>query len=128
MIGEWIRFGLAAFCILAGLFTLIVSLMGLFMFDFALNRIHAAAMADTQALFLFLVGIMIAMGPRMVVLKLVLILVLQWCTSPLSSHMLTQFEYRVDKNLSAHCELPPDAEALSAAPEDEDEEKEITEP
>ncbi|NLU25006.1 MAG: monovalent cation/H(+) antiporter subunit G [Clostridiales bacterium] len=119
MIGEWIRFGLSAICILAGLFSLVVSLMGLFLFDFALNRIHAAAVADTQALFLFLVGIMIAIGFHMVALKLALILFLQWCTSPLSSHMLTQFEYRVDRNLSAHCELPTETAEAAEAQEKE---------
>ena len=31
---------------------------------------------------------------------------MQWCTSPLSSHMLSQFEYRTDPYLSEHVELP----------------------
>jgi len=123
MIGEWVRFGLSAFCVVAGLFSLVVSLMGLFTFDFALNRIHAATIADTQALFLFLLGVMIAMGPKMVVLKLVLVLALQWCTSPLCSHMLTQFEYRVDKNLPAHCLVPPETENT-----EQTEQKEMKEP
>ena len=54
MIGEWIRFALSAMCILGGLVTLIIALIGLLRFDFALNRIHAAAMADTLALLLFM--------------------------------------------------------------------------
>ena len=36
---------------------------------------------------------------------LILVLVLQWLTSPLSSHMLSQFEYRVDENLAEHVDL-----------------------
>ena len=105
MIGAWIRFGLVALFMLAGLFTLITSLVGLFRFDFALNRIHAAAMADTMSLLFFLVGIMIAVGWDAVVWKLLLVLVLQWCTSPLCSHMLSQFEYRADETLSDHLDL-----------------------
>ena len=105
MIGAWIRFGLVALFLLSGLFTLFVSLLGLFRFDFALNRIHAAAMADTLSMLLFFVGIIIAIGLNSVVWKLILVLVLQWCTSPLSSHMLSQFEYRVDENLHAHVDL-----------------------
>ena len=105
MIGQWIRFGLVALFMLAGLFTLITSLVGLFRFDFALNRIHAAAMADTMSLLFFLVGIMIAVGWDAVVWKLLLVLVLQWCTSPLCSHMLSQFEYRADETLSDHLDL-----------------------
>ena len=76
MIGQWIRFGLVALFMLAGLFTLITSLVGLFRFDFALNRIHAAAMADTMSLLFFLVGVMIAVGWDAVVWKLLLVLVL----------------------------------------------------
>jgi len=101
MIGEWIRFGFAALFMAAGLFTMIVALIGLFRFDFALNRIHAAAMADTLSLLLFLVGVIIAAGFHAVAWKLLLVLVLQWLTSPLSSHMLSQFEYRVNNNIAA---------------------------
>ena len=42
MIGEWIRFGLAALCVLAGCFALLTAIVGLFRFDFSLNRLHAA--------------------------------------------------------------------------------------
>ena len=41
MIGEWIRFGLCAAFLLAGLFIMVVSIIGLYRFDFALQRIHA---------------------------------------------------------------------------------------
>ena len=43
MIGEWIRFGLAALCVLAGCFALLTAIVGLFRFDFSLNRLHAAS-------------------------------------------------------------------------------------
>ena len=107
MIGEWIRFGLCAAFLLAGLFIMVVSIIGLFRFDFALNRIHAAALGDTLSLLLFTIGILIAVGFHAVAWKLVLVLVLvlQWLTSPLSSHMLSMFEYRADENLSAHMDM-----------------------
>ena len=44
MIGDWIRFGLCAVFMLAGLFIMVVSIIGLYRFDFALYRIHAAAL------------------------------------------------------------------------------------
>ena len=40
-----------------------------------------------------------------IVLIVVLVLVLQWLTSPLSSHMLSMFEYRADENLGQHLDL-----------------------
>lgn len=105
MFFAWLRFALVALCMLAGLFTMVVSIIGLFRFDFSLNRIHAAAMSDTLSLFLFVLGLVIAVGWDIVALKLVLVLVLQWLTSPLSSHMLAQFEYRADEQLHNYIDL-----------------------
>ena len=87
MIGEWIRFGLCAFCVLGGLFAVFTAILGLFRFDFA-----------------------IAVGWSAVCWKLALVVVLQWCTSPLSGHMLAQLEYRTDAALPAHLELPQETE------------------
>lgn len=106
MTGEWIRFGLTALCVLAGCFALLTAIVGLFRFDFALNRLHASAIADTMGLALLVLGVMIAVGLRPVLWKLLLVVVLQWCTSPLSGHMLAQFEYQVNQNLEQHLELP----------------------
>ncbi|MBQ2781601.1 MAG: monovalent cation/H(+) antiporter subunit G [Oscillospiraceae bacterium] len=102
---EWLRFILVALCMLGGMFTMIVAILGLYRFDFALNRIHSAAMGDTLSLFLFVLGLVIAVGWNVVALKLVLVLVLQWLTSPLSSHMLAQFEYHADEHLAEHIDL-----------------------
>ena len=111
MIGEWIRFGVTALCVVGGLFALLTALLGLFRFDYALNRLHAAAIADTLALGLVLV----AVGFRAVRWKLVLVLVIQWYTSPLSSHMLAQFEYRAgQEDLARYLELPEETEEVSA--------------
>ena len=105
MIGEWIRFGLCTFCVLGGLFAVFTAILGLFRFDFALNRLHASAVADTLGLGLMALGAAIAVGWR-----LALVVVLQWCTSPLSGHMLAQLEYRTDAALPAHLELPQETE------------------
>ena len=90
MIGEWIRFGLAALCVLAGCFALLTAIVGLFRFDFSLNRLHAASIADTLGLSLLVLAVMLAVGLRPVLWKLLLMVILQWCTSPLSGHMLAQ--------------------------------------
>lgn len=105
MIWQWIRFGLVAALLLSGLFTLVVALLGLFRFHFALNRIHAAAMADTLSLLLFIAAVAVAVGFHAVTWKLALVVALQWCTSPLSSHMLSRFEYMADDNLGTHVDI-----------------------
>ena len=80
MIGEWLRFGLCAFCVLGGLFAVFTAILGLFRFDFALNRLHASAVADTLGLGLMALGAAIAVGWSAVCWKLALVVVLQWCT------------------------------------------------
>lgn len=105
MFFEWLRFVLVALCMVGGMFTMVMAILGLFRFDFALNRIHSAAMGDTLSLFLFVLGLVIAVGWNAVALKLIMVLVLQWLTSPLSSHMLSQFEYRSDETLQEHIDL-----------------------
>ena len=49
-------------------------------------------------------------GKRVLTVVLALVVVLQWCTSPLSGHMLAQLEYRTDAALPAHLELPQETE------------------
>lgn len=105
MFFEWLRFVLVALCMLGGMFTMVMAILGLFRFDFALNRIHSSAMGDTLSLFLFVLGLVIAVGWNVVALKLVMVLALQWLTSPLSAHMLSQFEYRSDKQLQQYIDL-----------------------
>ena len=117
MIGEWIRFGVTALCVVGGLFALFTALLGLFRFDYALNRLHAGASLASAALLtgLVLLGVMVAVGFRAVLWKLVLVLVIQWYTSPLSSHMLAQFEYRAgQEDLARYLELPEETEEVSA--------------
>ena len=62
MIGEWICFGLAALCVLAGCFALLTAIVGLFRFDFSLNRLHAASIADTLGLSLLVLLAILAVG------------------------------------------------------------------
>ncbi len=96
------------------LFALLTALLGLFRFDYALNRLHAAAIADTLALGLVLLGVMVAVGFR-ACCEAVLVLVIQWYTSPLSSHMLAQFEYGPgSEDLARYLELPEETEEVSA--------------
>ena len=49
MIGEWIRFGVTALCVVGGLFALLTALLGLFRFDYALNRLHPGRAVEAGA-------------------------------------------------------------------------------
>lgn len=106
MIIEWIRFGAVAFFFAVALVMLFISILGTYRFRFALNRIHCAAMNDTIVLMFFFIGSIFAIGLDIMLVKFALIIFIQWCTCPLTSHMLTKAEYLTDEHIGEHCELP----------------------
>ena len=96
---DWIRYGLAALLELAGLFVLISAVLGLFRFRYALSRIHAAALVDTLGILLMLAGLMIAEGFTVTTLKMAVVIVFLWCTSPVASHLIGRLEITVNEQL-----------------------------
>jgi len=102
---EWIRFGFVAFFFAVGIAILYISVFGTYRLRFALNRIHSAAMTDTLVLMLFVLALVIAEGISFTSLKFVMAIALQWCTSPIASHMMAKFEYLTDDRLYEHCTL-----------------------
>ncbi|MCR5465289.1 MAG: monovalent cation/H(+) antiporter subunit G [Lachnospiraceae bacterium] len=111
---EWIVFSFAAILIIGGLLVSLLAAFGLFKFRFALNRMHAAAMCDTLAILLVLLGLIVINGASLLSLKLGLIIVLLWCASPVSSHLLAHMEVIVSSKLKDNCELPGQEEGGSS--------------
>ena len=102
------------FLIIGGLLVSFLAAFGLFKFRFALNRMHAAAMCDTLAILLVLLGLIVINGASLLSLKLGLIIVLLWCASPVSSHLLAHMEVIVSSKLKDNCELPGQEEGGSS--------------
>ncbi len=67
----------------------LLSCIGVFRLKFVLNRMHAAALADTCGLLFTIVGLCVLSGFTFMTLKLALILVVFWLTSPVSGHLLS---------------------------------------
>ena len=105
---EWIRFGLVAVCLAAGLFVLFSALVGTFRLSYSLNRMHAAAMVDTLVLLLFTLGCVFAKGFSVTSFKFLLVLLMLWCTSPVVSHILVKTRYLTDEHLPEHCDVQTD--------------------
>ena len=100
---EWIRFIVAALCIIAGLVVAGFATFGVFKFKFVLNRMHAAAMGDTLAILFVLAGLMIISGFSFTSLKLLLIILFLWFASPVSSHLIARLEVATDKKVEEEC-------------------------
>jgi multicomponent Na+:H+ antiporter subunit G len=108
MAGEWIRFGICAVLILGGLFAFLCATIGVWRFGYVLNRVHAAGMGDTAGLMLILAGLAVASGLNLNTVKLVVVALLTWITSPAGTHLLSQIEYYTNPALSSFCRFPGD--------------------
>lgn len=95
MIFEWIKFGISAVFTVVGVLAFASAALGVGRFGFCLNRLHAAAVADTVGVFCVTMSAIVYMGIDFVSLKMFSVLVLMMLTSPESTHLLAQLEYSV---------------------------------
>lgn len=91
--------------ILFGLVTFFAAVLGLFRFRYVLNRMHAAAMADTLGIFCVLAGTMLLRGLSVTSLKLALVLVFLWLTSPVASHLIADMEITAVRDIEKRVEV-----------------------
>ena len=88
----WIRFILGTLFLLAGMVLFVIEIISVFKLDYVLNRMHAAATGDTSGIGLSLIGLMILNGFNLITLKLLLVVVFLWFSSPVSSHLIAKLE------------------------------------
>lgn len=93
---------LAAGFIALGLLAFVIEVIGLFRFDYVLNRMHAAAIGDSVGLLLMVLGVMILFWEIFPILKLLLVLAFLWITSPVSAHQITRVEILTNPRLVEH--------------------------
>ena len=96
---DFLRFALSLVMTLGGLFVLISGVVGVFRFPYALSRIHAAALGDTLGIALMLLGVMVAEGFSVITLKLLVVMLFLWVTSPVASHLIGRMEVTINDEL-----------------------------
>lgn len=99
---EWIRFLAGAAFLVFGLGIFAIEMIGVFRFRYVLNRMHSAAMGDTLGIGFSLVGLMIMSGWNFTTLKLFLVIVFLWFSSPVSSHLIARLEVTTDEDKEKH--------------------------
>ena len=87
--GEWIRLIAGMVFITAGVVFAAIGVIGTYRFKYVLSRMHAAAMADTCGLLFAIIGLVELEGFTFTTLKLALIVVFVWSSSPVSSHLIS---------------------------------------
>ena len=93
---DWLRFVLTTALLFSGLMILITAVIGVYKFDYVLNRMHAAAMGDTLGILFCLLGLVISSPDVWVALKLLLIIGFLWFSSPVSSHLIARLEVTIN--------------------------------
>lgn len=96
---EMLRVILASVCLFSGLVVIAISILGLYRFNYVLNRMHAAAVADTLGVFLCLLGLMFVALDFWHVMKLLLLIVMFWSTNPIGSHVISKVEILTNENI-----------------------------
>lgn len=99
---EWLRFLGGAFLLLFGLLIFFIEMVGVFRFKYVLNRMHAAAMGDTLGIGFSLMGLILMSGFTFTSLKLFLVIVFLWFSSPASSHLIARLEVATDEEPEKH--------------------------
>ncbi|MDD6812197.1 MAG: monovalent cation/H(+) antiporter subunit G [Lachnospiraceae bacterium] len=99
---EWIRFLLGALFLLCGLGIFVIELIGVFRFQYVLNRMHAAAMGDTLGIAFSFLGLIIMNGLNFTSLKLFCVIAFLWFSSPTSSHLIARLEIATDEERDKH--------------------------
>lgn len=116
---EWIRFLAGAAFLLTGLGIFVIEMAGVFRFRYILNRMHAAAMGDTLGIGCCMLGLMVICGWNFTSLKMFLVILFLWLSSPTSSHLIARLEVTTDEEPEKHYRLlekslPPEEEDQSS--------------
>lgn len=95
---EWVRFLAGTVLLLLGLGIFLIEIIGVFRFRYVLNRMHAAAMGDTLGIGFSLMGLILMSGWNFTSLKLLLVIVFLWFSSPTSSHLIARLEVTTNED------------------------------
>lgn len=87
-----------AIFIVAGVILELLAIFGVYRLDYVLSRMHAAAVGDTGALGLIILGCMVISGFNLFSLKLFFVWVFFWIGSAVCSHMITKMVIFADKD------------------------------
>ena len=105
---EMLRFVIGAAFLAVGLVVFAIEIYGVFHFKHTLSRMHAAAMGDTLGIGAAIIGLMIISGLNFTTLKMGLVVVFLWFSSPVASHLLSKLEVTTNPRLELMIAEPQD--------------------
>lgn len=118
-IWEWIRLIAGGALLLGGVIVFLIEVYGVYRMKYVLNRMHAAALGDTLGIGCSMAGLVLLSGFRFATLKMILIVVFLWITSPVSSHLLARLEAVTNEKLGENGKVYEELETLEAQLQEE---------
>ncbi len=106
--GEWIRFWITAAILVCGILAFILEVAGLFRLGFVMNRMHASGIGDSFGLGCVVFAMIIASGLNLDSLKLFLLILFMWLTSPVSTHFLSRIEVNTNPYIARYVRFGAD--------------------
>lgn len=88
---------LASVCFIAGSLLTLIATIGVARFPDLLSRMHAATKPQVLGLVLMMAGLALSLGTSVITWKLVLVVLFQLITAPVSAHMVGRAGYRTAK-------------------------------
>ena len=105
-----------AFLLVVGTFWNLLAALGLQQFEDVFARMHAATKAATLGVAMVLLGAALSLDSPGDTAKLLLVVVLQFVTMPVSSHMIGRATYRTGTELAAGTTIDELAESGLGTP------------
>ena len=102
---EWLRFAVSAVLMAAGLLALFTTTLGIFRFNYVLNRIHVAAKCDTMGMLLCLGSLMIMNGFDVTSLRLLMLIIFVWIANPVAGHLIAYLEVATNPRIEDEFEV-----------------------
>ena len=105
MILQYLRLVISIILMFLGLAALVTTTIGIYRFNYVLNRIHVAAKCDTMGILLVLSSLIVMSGFTFFSLKLLLLIVFLWIANPVSSHLISYLEVETNPDIEKECEV-----------------------
>ena len=99
---DWIQLVVGILLLILGIVIFGIEFFGAFRMKYALNRMHAAAIGDTLGIAVSLFGLIVLNGFTIVSLKLLLVIIILWLSSPVSSHLIARLEYSTSEEVGRY--------------------------
>ncbi len=96
---------IAIILLILSVFFFFSAVFGLYRFRFTINKMHATAVGDTLGLVCAVVGVILLTGFSLTSLKLALIPVFAFLTSPVTTHLIAKTEIKYHGNTNGEYDV-----------------------